>query len=276
MKSLGAAVASAVLASIAAFHVLKRLHLDESFAAQLAAAITGAVPFMREFFESVFRTQQNSKRPAVVSVGDFGIPPQRMILYGTLLIFGAMQLASGLGGLSMALLDRAGTTSGAQRRLMFVIVAFLIQFPVIFSVGRWVGRRSASHGIAVILIISFLSRLSSMLLDLWLLTPAIKTALVPSIDFTLASVSMFVAGGTALFGLVGAVGYWRGRGERLAAYLAYLLQSVSEDTRRAIVDVAFEEARAALTRADHSSLASRWKRVTETLFMLARRPKETK
>ncbi len=53
----------------------------------------------------------------------------------------------------------------------------------------------------------------------------------------------------------GLIGCWLGRRQRLAAYLDYLLQSVSEDTRKAIVDLAFEEARAKLTQPDRPSPA---------------------
>src|SRR6266852_1788451 len=37
----------------------------------------------------------------------------------------------------------------------------------------------------------------------------------------------------------GLLGYWRGRRQRLAVYLAYLLGSVSADTRQSIVELAF-------------------------------------
>jgi hypothetical protein len=244
MKNLGAALAIAFLAIAGAFSGLVYLGLDADAAAQVATAIIGSVPYIREFLERTFPIQRKSNSASVEPLDNFGLPPQRMILYGTLLIVGAMELGSGLGGLSA---DVLGETRDRQRLHIMAIVSSLIQFPIIFSVGRWVGRRITSYGIAVIFIISLLARLGTTLLDAGMLTPAGMTALL-GIDVTLATLSVFVAGGTVVFFLVALIGYWRGRRQRLAAYLSYLLRSVPEDTRKAIVDLAFEEARATLTR----------------------------
>jgi hypothetical protein len=48
--------------------------------------------------------------------------------------------------------------------------------------------------------------------------------------------------GIAILFLSGCWGYWRGRRQRLAVYLAYLLGRVSTDTRETIVQLAFQEA----------------------------------
>ena len=49
--------------------------------------------------------------------------------------------------------------------------------------------------------------------------------------------------GIPLFFALGLLGYWRGRHQRLGTYLAYLLGSVSTETRQSIVELAFEEAK---------------------------------
>jgi hypothetical protein len=260
MKSLGAALASSLLAVIVAFYALANAGLDKNLAAEIAAAIIGAVPFIREFLEKTFPLAQTSRKPSVLPLRGFGLPPHRLTLYGTLIVVGTMELGSGLGGLTAAFLDHQGGISDRQALYVVGTVAGLIQFPVIFSVGRWVGRRGAAHDVTVIFMIGFFARLGAILVDLGilrLLPPPSRARIATAfgIDFTLTSVSVFLAGGTVVFFLTGLLGYWRGRRHRLAGYLAYLLQAVSEDTRKVIVDLAFEEARATLSQANRPAMA---------------------
>jgi len=243
MKSLGAAIAAALLAVAAAYYSLVELAgLDKPTAAQLASALMAAVPYTRELLDKTVLAREDSRKPAAISIGDFGIQPRRIVLYGTLLVVGAMGLSSGLSLLSAVYI---GVTSDRGLVRTFLIVTPLILFPAIFGVGRWVGRRCASHGLAAIFIISFFARLVTSLLDMWWMATATGPFAVFG-DFP--TLPLRIVAGAAAFSLVGLVGYWRGRRQRVAVYLSYLLQSVSEETRKAIVDLAFEETRATLTR----------------------------
>jgi hypothetical protein len=91
MKSLGAAIASALLAVAGAYYCLAELAgFDRQAAAQLASAVMAAVPYIRELLDKTFLAQQGPKTPAVISIGDFGLSSRRMVLYGTLIVVGAM------------------------------------------------------------------------------------------------------------------------------------------------------------------------------------------
>lgn len=247
MKSLGAAIASALLAVAGVFFGLREwAEFDRPAAAQLAASVMAAIPYIRELLDKTFLAQQGPRTPAVISIGDFGLSSRRMVLYGTLIVAGAMNLASGLGAVSANFI---GVTTDLQWLRVVGIVAILIQFPAICGVGCWVGRRCASHGLAVIFLISFFARLATALLDDVLITPAVISEILPSFP----SLIVRIVAGTAVLSLVGLLGYCRGRRQRVAAYFSYLLQRVSEDTRKAIVDLAFEEARATRTRGGSAS-----------------------
>src|SRR5215475_5232412 len=201
MMSLGAALASVLLAIIAAYYGLVNVGLDANLAAELAAAMTAAVPYVREFLEKTIRAQQGLKRAPVLSFGGFGLPPERMILYGTLIIVGAMELGSGLGAISVELL---GETRDRETLYIMGIVGSLIQIPIIFSVGRWVGRRCASHGIVAIFLISFFARLATTLGDVWLMGSARMTQIL-GIHITPTTIGLLVAGGAILFVLIGLI-----------------------------------------------------------------------
>lgn len=242
MKSLGASVALTLLGGIGVFYGLTNLGFD-NLAAQLAPALIALIPYIREFLEKTWWTDQNLTTAPVLSLRDFGLSPQRMTLYGTLIIFGAMQFGSALGGLSVIAL---GETRNPQKLYIIGAVANLVQLPIIFAVGCWIGRRCASYGIVVVLLTSFFARLFATLFDIWLLTPDKMGALLGS-SVTGLRVALSVTGGTILLALITGVGYWRGKRQRLAAYLSYLLRSVTEETRQAIVDLAFQETRATIT-----------------------------
>jgi len=99
MKSLVAALGTALLVTVGAFYGLVHLvGLDRNNAAQIAVATIGAVPYIREILKRIFPIRQNSNRAPVVPLGSYGLPPLRMILYGTLVVVGGMCFASGLAG----------------------------------------------------------------------------------------------------------------------------------------------------------------------------------
>jgi hypothetical protein len=242
MKTLGVSFGISALLCLAAFFGLSTI-LDKKVATQLAAAMLAIIPHIREFLEKTWGNQRNSTTAPVLSLQGFGLPPQRMILYGILIVFGAMQFGSALGGLSAIALGETG-----KRQLFYIIaiVANLFQLPIIFAIGKWIGRRCASHGITVILLISFFVRLVTMLFDIWLLTPVGMGALIGS-EFKIEHVGLSVLGGTLVLALIMLAGYWFGKRQRFAAYLNYLLGNVPEETREAIVDLAFQEARLKLS-----------------------------
>jgi hypothetical protein len=252
MKSLGAAVASALLGVASVYYgLVEFVKLDQAASAQLAAAVMAVIPYVRELFEKTVVSQQGAKRPVVISIGSFGTPPRRMVLYGTLIIVGAMALAAGVTRIGVKVME---ATTVLQIVVVLAIVSALVVLPTVFSVGRWVGRRCATHGIIVVVLIGFFARLVGALLDTSipvLLGDAPFGGILPSV----VGLSIAVAVSAILFIVVGLVGYWRGSRERLAAYLSYLLRSVSEDTRKTIVDIAFEEARTATTRNDRTEVA---------------------
>jgi len=234
MKSLGAAVASALLGVAGVYYgLVEFVNLDKAASAQLASAVMAAIPYVRELLDKTFQSQAGARKAAVMSIGDFGIPPRRMILYGSLIVAGAMTLGLGVGQVVAIV---AGVDVGPRWLIIILFITVLIQSPAIFGVGRWVGRRCASHGLIVIIGIS----LVAATVDASGGGPEERLG-----RWTPGWYLLRLVGGTALISLASFGGYWLGRRQRVAAYFSYLLQSVSEDTRKAIVDLAFEEARAA-------------------------------
>jgi hypothetical protein len=156
------------------------------------------------------------------------------------MVFAAMQFASGIGGLAVLMLEIP------HEKLPMAIggATFFIVFPTVFFVGRWVGRRGIANGLMAVFLIGLVARIGASLLDVAVLSRDELTLFFGD-GFTALPIVGQMASGVVLFFVLGALGYWRGRRQRLGSYLGYLLVNVPDASRHAIVDLAFEEARRA-------------------------------
>jgi len=233
MTTLLLAVVIALIGMTAVFLVLGLVGVDKAVAGPIATAIVGGIPYLRESLDKQGLPWARRKiRPVVVSFEGFGVSPQKLILYGSLILFAVMNLVSGFSGM---LVGESGLKL-EESKVIVMGMAPLIMFPTAFLLGRWIGRRSVSRGIITIFLVAACARVATTLLDLTLASRGEITALIGM------SIWQQVALGVVFLFLFGWWGYWRGRHQRLAAYLTYLLGRVSTDTREAIVELAFAEA----------------------------------
>jgi len=241
MRTLVTAFVLAVLAIVVVFVVLSLIGVDSSVAGAIATTIIGGVPYIRESLDKYLATRTHPQGVPLVSLGRFALTPQRLILYGVLMLFSAMQLASAYGGIIASSFDL--TSGGVLNAIRFTSI--LVVFPVTFLIGRWVGRRSESKGLLVILLIALIARVGASILDFVLTSPEELVSLLSGLGEGSPLLLLVVQNiiGIPLFFAIGALGYWRGRHQRLGSYVGYLLRNVPESTRHAIVDLAFEEAK---------------------------------
>jgi hypothetical protein len=221
-------VAIAVVGIIVVFFVLSLVGLDRSIAGTAATAIIGGIPYLRDSLDKSGLLRARRTHRTVLSFDGFGLSPQKLILNGTLILFAAMNLSAALVGVAKG--------GAALDFKTIALVATIVVYPTIFLVGRWVGRRSVSKGLLAIFLICVFARLASSLLDLTLMSTKELTS------YTGMSVWQQIVLGVAFLFAVGCLGYWRGRRQRLAAYLTYLLGRVPTDRREAIVKLAFAQA----------------------------------
>lgn len=244
MKTLSAAFAITMGIIAIVYLVLVQIGVEQSAAGSIVSALVGCVPFVREGLEKAGSRAPAAPSPSVLSLGRFGVPAARVVLYGTLMLVAVMQAAGVIGMLVSSIINNRLDFDGSAFVPTLSLVVYLTVYPAAFLIGRWVGRRSARYGLLSVFLIALLGRT---------LTTAIDALLVPG-DFEKILQTFFGSGsmasniawqiisGTVLFSVVGALGYWRGRRQRLGSYLGYLLKNVPEPARLAIVDLAFEEA----------------------------------
>jgi len=240
MKNLAIAFVAALLACIGISLALTALGVGKDVAGASATALFGTIPFVRDSLDHLANKRPGHSRHTILTIGSYALPARRLLLYGILLQYGIMQFSSVLAGVAIQVLD-----SSQQKNLASItIFSVLINIPGMFLIGRWVGRRAAASGVITVLGIAVFARLLGTIVDLVFL-PFFSDSLAGDV---LGELSNFVTAaaqigsGVILFSAAGLLGYWRGTHQRLGSYIGYLLRNVSDETRKAIVDLAFEEA----------------------------------
>lgn len=232
---------AALLACIGITLTLTALGVGNDVAGASATALFGTVPFLRDSLDRLGNGQSGQPRHLILSIGGYALPAPRLLLYGLLMQYGIMQFSSAFAGVVDAL-----DQSHRQVLPNIAIFGYLINVPGMFFIGRWVGRRAATHGVITVLGIAVLVRVLGTAGDLVYLRffPDSFTDAGPLSDLfsSFLIITAQIGAGVMLLSAAGLLGYWRGTRQRLGNYIAYLLRSVSDETKAAIVDLAFEEA----------------------------------
>jgi hypothetical protein len=125
----------------------------------------------------------------------------------------------------------------------FLIVGAATIIPGLFGmylIGRWLGKRSKAGAIASVGSVAIAILIEKCSLGFFLYGGVIVFVPgeePPSLLFILSS----MVAGTLLFAAVAALGFWRGRRHRLAAYLQFLLSAIPDSERVALLSLAEEE-----------------------------------
>lgn len=203
----------------------------------VATSLVGTVPYVHRWILRRKAVRRHGPMARLVSLDGFGIPARRMTIYALCLMTAIAQAASGFGGLSAGM---AGVEI-AQSFHLFGIFVLVVTLPGMFLVGRWVGRRCAERGLLVVVVAASATRVLASLIDFMFLRS--ETAAMLGGDPSAVWFMQQAAAGSVLFVAFALLGYWRGRRQRLASYVAHLLRQIPEDSRSIIIDLVFEEAR---------------------------------
>jgi len=238
MRTLLIAFGLICAAIAAAFACLVMVGMEEKGAAQLAAALLAGIPYLKSTLDKNAE-QKAQGAPVIRPFAGYVINPGLATAYAACMVLGVMLFASGVGGLVAM-----GHASSMQETLQIAaLVAFVIVAPAVFFIGRWIGRRVTRLGIPVIIAAAIVARTLATYIDYQVLPHDVNNAITP---FDVASAYgplLNILTGSLVLGGIALVGYWRGTRQRLSCYLAYLLRAVPPQTRDAIVDLAYDEAR---------------------------------
>jgi hypothetical protein len=226
-----------VVAGTLVYAFLSLIGVPHEFGMSLAGVIFGALPMLHTTLEKRTTPPGKSVLPqGVVSMAGFALPWYLVLMYGFGLMLAAWEYLSFVAGLIAGF--AAGTSDAIT--ITSLIMALLVTPAPFFLIGRWLGMRSESYGMA--------------------LTAAavVLMVIVDTFLLLLFSAEYIFGEGSALFGLLGLcagkialiiwlelftlVGFWRGQSLRLQRYIEYLTGVLPVETRSVLANLAYEEA----------------------------------
>jgi hypothetical protein len=172
-----------------------------------------------------------------------------MLVYGTLIFFGTIQVFGGLEGFL------AGFFVGNQQEILLTIATlnnFLIWPIFAFVLGGWIGRKCNKFGgiiLPIIIIVAYIANISSTFM---LPESVIKEILHQTREELLAGVLtsdfllLFALPSILFQNLAGFLGFWRGYRTRASDRIADLMGVLPKNTQSTLVDLMYEEAQKVL------------------------------
>lgn len=246
MKNLALSLAIVSVFVILTFSALSLLHVPQEIAGSAAGIFLGAMPYVHKVVE------RRSKRPLpvlardqVVSLESFAMPHAILFFYATLVGLAATQGVGVLGGFIAAI------TSGGND-LPFQAAAgllLLLQFPLAYLVGKWIGIRSGPRGILVLMLVFavVVSAEHSFRL-LWASDEEFQELFGEA--RTAELILLQWGAGLVIWSSIGLLGFWRGRRVRLARYADYLLKKLPAETRNTVLLLLRDEVAALASKED--------------------------
>jgi hypothetical protein len=242
MKYLGQALIVCLLVGLAIFGVsypfLKSTHVAESIAALPLLACRETAEWLEQLHAK--RSLAEGKKLKIQSFEGFAISWPIMAIGGALLLAAIVEVTSAFVGIVFAI-AAAGNTEIATKAGLYMSLPVMMVGA--YFVGRWIGTRTRSYGIAVVFLMAFLVSLMAHAFDM-----SISSAqFFQSIMGAAKSIHLFFLQlvATFVFQLPTALlGYWRGSRRRVTKYFDYLLAVLPADTKNAIVDLAYQEVQA--------------------------------
>uniref|UniRef100_Q3ASC5 Uncharacterized protein n=1 Tax=Chlorobium chlorochromatii (strain CaD3) TaxID=340177 RepID=Q3ASC5_CHLCH len=239
MKSLLLAFAICVTITALCFVTLEAVGMPQDISKTISVMVLGAFPKLREMLEKM-EGERSGGAVAVAKVqsfGDFNVSTSRALLYVTIVGFVALEFASGITGVVLALLGAQLSNIGVALQLLTMIIAY----PIIFLAGRWIGRRCSQQPYMVAALAGLTIRLSTTIFDI-AMVPMEQLIQIYQGQMQLSMIIVSQVGGSVLFALLLMAGAFVGSRQRLVVYVQYLLSRISPQSRLALVDLAHEEA----------------------------------
>lgn len=236
MPVLCKAILTALVAALAAAGVLDFFGAPTEVSASVCTALMGFVPQIRDSLEKMAAAVP-LRSVNIVPFDSYGLNPARMVFQGGFWLFAVMNLNGVFAGIAYAItsatLDELGNLIG--------LFAFGLVLPFCVILGHWIGRRCMSNGLLATVGMVLLARIVNSFFDHWLLDAELYSAIygegkgawviMKQSAFALAWLTPFVL-----------LGYWWGRKKRLTSYMSCLLRKLPDDSRIALLQLAYEEA----------------------------------
>lgn len=186
--------------------------------------------------ESLSNRQQKS---AIYTFDAYAISWPIATVYSILMLVSVLEFNSFLSGVLVSMSE----IDFHEHPQSMIYFQFPLNLIAVYLIARWIGARGAKHGISCLLCTIVISLIFAHSFDLFFIN-ADEFAKM----FQHRNITSLILSGIFVFSIPAAIGYWRGTRMRLAKYLRYLMGILPEDTRDALITLAYEEANKIRTR----------------------------
>lgn len=213
-------------------------------AGYLAAAVLATFPKVAESLEQQEgrKSLAAGRRAPIYDFRGFQIAWPLMVVYGTVVLWCAIEAAAGIAGLLLGQVLPFEGEDIFKSVFAATVPAAMITILGSYFVGRWIGARTSRLGIVTMLLIAFLTTAAAVGLDVFGLPDKLYKDLYGSERLAFFGILSRFTRGSFIIIVPGLIGYWRGQRQRLSKYLDYLLRVLPPQTRDTVVELAFEEA----------------------------------
>lgn len=188
----------------------------------------------------------------VKTLEGFGWTWRVTVIYGSLLMYISLQFGNMIGGVFLGAIVVAITGAGPELTVALINLASTLSIvflgiPLLYLAGRVMGRRmtpssSLSQGITAIGIAGSLAVVASVATTAVAADPTLFASMWEPLVAGSWSTALQMVVGMLVILVPAWIGYYRGRRQRLGAYMAYVLNRMTADTRKTIVALAYQEA----------------------------------
>ena len=237
MKSIFYTFAIALTATVLTILVLDFIGVEKATATSFASIIFGGIPFLYQLIDGKINEARGQKEDEFIPLGIFAFSPIKAFLYT---LFIAFSIVEGIGALALLVVVAIGD-SLEDFLIASGILSMFIVLPLIYFLGVWIGVRSSKYGLVIFIGALFFSRMFSIIFQFSTFEEEDYIAMfeeAPSMVF----MAQQLLGGTVVFSIIGATGYWIGRKKRSITYIAYILKKLPEEIVQTITELAYEEA----------------------------------
>lgn len=241
MSNLLIAFAIALGLIAISYLLLSNLGVSDQIAVNVSAAALGFIPQLREYLEKRKESANARESFVITSFDGFGLPMSRLLLYASLLMFAAVQFTGLIGGFVHGMVGKTmpgnpEIYSPEELKITLGVFVIIFAFPLIFMIGRWVGKIYISNGPITIVLAALLAQISGRILAMFTMSEQEYAYFYP-VENVLSELIVV----TVLFSIIGLIGFWWGRKLKLLAYVSYLLKQLAPEARTFMVTTLFEE-----------------------------------
>lgn len=223
--------------------------LDEKFADIVSGAVlSSVVPVYNYLRKQEIRVGLSRVLQGIQGLENLTLKWPLVILYGTIVTTGIIQLYGGLMGLEVGFFSTESTFSSTLD-VMGIIYGTLVLPLLYFLLGVWVGKRTDKLKPLVLIAILLLERTLNIVMTYLIIPNTIFVELYKmSKDQVFQNPFLWIFYGVIIFlGTVfGLLGVWRGHRVRMSGYIEEVFKVIPADIQRDIVALSYEEAQRAV------------------------------